>query len=144
VIRVTLDVNVLVSGMPASRGVPAELISRWLRREFVLVISDHILTEAAEAWEQPYWARRYHLDQAAEAIALLRERAWLVTPADNVHGVGEDEEDDLVIATAIGGGAQFLVTGDKALQALLRIEDMAIVSPRQFLDLLDRERASGN
>ncbi len=143
-ILATLDVNVLVSGFPASRGVPAELIARWLRRTYVLVVSDHILAEAAEAWQQPYWARRYGTDQVREAISLLRERAMVVTPTDTVHGVGEDEEDDLVIATAIGGGAHYLVTGDKALQALLRVEDIAIVSPRQFLERLDQERASGS
>lgn len=140
-IRATLDVNVLVSGLPASRGVPAELIARWLRREFALVVSEHILAEAAEAWEQPYWARRYSTAQVAEAIALLRERAIVVRPVTTVHGVGEDEEDDLVIATAVGGGAQHLVTGDKALQTLLRFGGIDIVSPRQFLDRLDRERA---
>lgn len=92
--RATLDVNVLVSGFPASRGVPAELIARWLRREFVLVVSDHILAEAAEAWEQAYWTRRYSAAQVAEAIALLSERAMVVTPVDTVHGVGEDEEEE--------------------------------------------------
>lgn len=140
-IRATLDVNVLVSGLPASRGVPAELIARWLRREFALVVSDHILAEAAEAWEQPYWARRFSTAQVAEAIALLRERAVVVTPADDVHGVGEDEEDDLVIATAVGGGVRYLVTGDKALQSLVRYGEIEIISPRQFLDQLDQERA---
>lgn len=143
-ILATLDVNVLVSGFPASRGVPAELIARWLGREFVLVVSEHILAEAAEAWQQPYWARRYGTDQVREAISLLRERAVAVTPVDTVHGVGEDEEDNLVIATAISGGVQYLVTGDKSLQALHRVDDIAIVSPRQFLDHLDQERASGS
>lgn len=117
------------------------MIARWLRREFVLVVSEHILAEAAEAWEQPYWARRYSTAHVAEAITLLRERAIVVTPVTTVHGVGEDEEDDLVIATAVGGGVQHLVTGDKALQALVRYGEIEIVSPRQFLDQLDQERA---
>jgi hypothetical protein len=42
VIRACLDVNVLVSGLPASSGVPAELIDRWLRREFELILSEDI------------------------------------------------------------------------------------------------------
>lgn len=140
-IRAVLDVNVLVSGFPATRGVPAELIERWLRREYVLVASEHVLTEAAEAWDQPYWARRYDANRIQEALALLRERAETVLPAAGVRGMGEDEEDDLVIATAIAGKAHFLVTGDKALQSLVRVADIAIVSPRQFLDRLERETA---
>jgi predicted nucleic acid-binding protein len=68
VIRAWLDVNVLVSGFPASRGVPAELIERWLRREFELILSEHILSEGAEAWEQPYWAARYTADQVQNTL----------------------------------------------------------------------------
>ena len=40
-IRVVLDVNVLVSGVPQALGVPAELIERWIRREYELVTSEH-------------------------------------------------------------------------------------------------------
>jgi uncharacterized protein len=139
VIRAGLDVNVLVSGFPASSGVPAELIERWLRREFELILSEHILTEAVEAWEQPYWAARYTADQVHNTLAFLRERARVVVPATTVHGVGEDEEDDLVLATAVTGDASFLVSGDRHLQRLGRYENTLILSPRQFLEVLENE-----
>jgi uncharacterized protein len=139
VIRACLDVNVLVSGFPASGGVPAELIERWLRREFELILSEHILAEAAEAWEQPYWAARYTADQVENTLALLRERAHVVLPATTVHGVGEDEEDDLVLATAIADDASFLVSGDRHLQRLGRYQNVLILSPRQFLEVLENE-----
>jgi putative PIN family toxin of toxin-antitoxin system len=138
-IRACLDVNVLVSGFPASSGVPAELIERRLRREFELILSEHILIEAAEAWEQPYWAARYTADQVRNTLELLRERARGVLPATTVHGVGEDEEDDLVLATAISGDASFLVTGDRHLQRLGRYEKTLILSPRQFLEILENQ-----
>lgn len=140
-IQVTLDVNVLVSGFPASSGTPAELIERWLGREFALILSEHILTEAAEAWEQPYWAARYTADQVQKALAVLRERATIVVPVTTVHGVGEDEEDDLVLATAISGNATYLVTGDKAMQALRGFQGATILSPRQFLELLKQDQS---
>ena len=139
-IRACLDVNVLVSGFPASSGVPAELVERWLRREFELILSEHILAEAVEAWEQPYWAARYTADQVRNTLTLLRERAQIVLPATTVHGVGEDEEDDLVLATAIAGDATFLVTGDRHLQRLGRYQDLVVLSPRQFLEGLSDDR----
>ena len=111
-IRTTCDVNVLVSGFPASRGTTAELVEHWLRREFTLVLSEHILTEAAKVWERPYWAARYSRAQVQAALELLNERATLVAPVATVHGIGEDEEDDLVLATAIAGSVDFLVTGE--------------------------------
>ena len=138
-IRATLDVNVLVSGFPAGSGAPAELIERWLRREFEIIVSEHILTEAAEAWEQPYWAARYTADQVQNTLALLRERARVVLPATTVHGVGEDEEDDLVLATAIAGDVSFLVTGDRHLQRLGQYQDVVILSPRQVIEVLEED-----
>lgn len=138
-IQACLDVNVLVSGFPAESGAPAELVERWLHREFELILSEHILTEAAEAWEQPYWAARYTADQVQNTLALLRERARVVLPATTVHGVGEDEEDDLVLATAIAGNVSFLVTGDRHLQRLGQYQTVAILSPRQFLEVLQED-----
>ena len=104
-IRACLDVNllVLVSGFPASSGVPAELIQRWLRREFELILSEHILSEAVEAWEQPYWATRYTAEQvhntAALIAALERERldailARLAEDVAIVHPLAPDGNND--------------------------------------------------
>ncbi|MBA2469732.1 MAG: hypothetical protein H0V37_10035, partial [Chloroflexia bacterium] len=38
-----------------------------------------------------------------------------VLPVGDVHGVAEDDEDDLVLATAVAAQADYLVTGDKYL-----------------------------
>lgn len=54
-----------------------------------------------------------------------------------VRGVATDLEDDLVIATAVAGAAEYLVTGDNGLLAVESFQDVSIVSPREFLELLD-------
>ena len=59
-----------------------------------------------------------------------------MAPAATVQGVAEDEEDDLVLATAIAGDAGFLVTGDKYLQTLRRYQTVVILSPRDFREVL--------
>ncbi len=60
-------------------------------------------------------------------------------PVTTVRGVGEDLEDDLVLATAIAGRAPYLVTGDRWLRAIEHFQDVAIVTPRQLLTWLERE-----
>jgi len=45
-------------------------------------------------------------------------------------------EDDLILATAASARADYLVTGDRQLLALGTFEEIAIVTPRAFLDLL--------
>lgn len=53
-----------------------------------------------------------------------------------VAGVATHPEDDLVLATAISGSADYLVTGDRQLRQLGSFQGVVIVSPRTFLDLL--------
>jgi predicted nucleic acid-binding protein len=55
VIRVVLDSNVLVAGIPNSVGAPAAVIDAWHNEKFVLVTSEYILGEVAEAWLNRYW-----------------------------------------------------------------------------------------
>ncbi len=116
---------------------PSDLIDRWIQRRFILILSEYIMTVLEDVWSRPYWRNRYQASEARRALALLRARATIVTPSDAIRGVCEDEEDDLVLATAVAGNANFLVTGDKFLQALGGYENVTILSPRQFLDLLE-------
>ena len=135
-IRVTLDVNVLASGFPSEFGIPAELIDRWTDLSYELVISEHILEGLVRTWRKPYYQRRFSRERVQEALTLLRTQATLVVPVGTVHGVAEDEKDDLVLATAIAGDAGFLVTEDRYFQTIGQYRDVVILSPRQFLEVL--------
>jgi len=139
VIRATLDVNVLASGFPTDAGTPAQLIDRWTELAYELVISEHILEGLSRTWQKPYYQRRYSPERVQESISLLRTAASMVAPVSTVRGIAEDEEDDLVLGTAVAGNARFLVTGDKYLQELGHYQCITILSPRQFLDLLDAD-----
>lgn len=143
-IRVTLDVNVLASGFPAEAGVPAALIDRWTELAYELIISEHILEGLSRTWRKPYFQHRYSPERVQETITLLRATATVVVPVSTVHGIAKDEEDDLVLATAVAGDARFLVTGDKYLQGLGTYQDITILSPRQFLDLLAADGTLGD
>ena len=82
-----LDTNVLVSGFPAQRGIPAALIDFWRHRAFQLVVSETILTELAETWRAPYWQARFSPEQAADAIALPRADAVVSPLTVTITGV---------------------------------------------------------
>lgn len=135
-IRATLDANVLVSGLASSSGTPGALLERWSDLEYELILSEHILDGLARAWRKPYFQRRYGPHRSQDFLRLLRANAMVVSPATGIHGIAADEEDDLVLATAVAGGADFLVTGDRYLQALGTYQGIAILTPRQFLDRL--------
>jgi predicted nucleic acid-binding protein len=53
-----------------------------------------------------------------------------------VTGVASHPEDDVVLATALSGSAQYLVTGDHGLLELRTYRDLIIVSVHEFLATL--------
>ncbi len=138
-IRATLDVNVLASGFQDTPSVPALLVESWIRGAYELLISDHILDGLTRTLQKPYFRRHMTPNQIERVFAILRTRALIVTPSVAVHGIGEDEEDDLVLSTALTGSAAFLVTGDRHLQQIGSYQDLIILPPREFLDVLARD-----
>ncbi|MCW5696854.1 MAG: putative toxin-antitoxin system toxin component, PIN family [Bauldia sp.] len=59
-----------------------------------------------------------------------------------VSGVVRDPNDDMVLACAVGGSAQHIVTRDKDLLSLGNYADIAIVAPETFIHVL-RSEATG-
>ena len=137
-ILATLDVNVLASGFLVKTGVPADLVRSWSIGVYELVLSEHVLTGLQRTFRKPYFQHRMTPDRMREVEMTLRSNALLVIPEVPVRGIGEDEEDDLVLSTALTGAAEFLVTGDRHLQQIGGYQDLIILSPRDFLDVLNR------
>lgn len=137
-LRATLDTNVIVSGVISRRAAPFELLAAWLRGEFVLITSSTIIEEVVEVLARDHLRRKYHLTD--ERIALVREQlqaeAYVVTPTFPVLAVSADPDDDHVLACAVAGDADYLVSGDRHLLTLGSYEGITIVTVREFLDLL--------
>ena len=142
---VVLDVNVLVSSVIAALGIPRQVFSAWVLGRYPLVTSAGIIAEAEEKLTSPRIARRYGVtpELIAGTVTLLRTRASVVdVPVEERRAVTSDPEDDYVLATGRLGMAGHLVTGDRGLLAIGRHEGMAIVSPREFLELLNQTSPS--
>ena len=111
--RVVLDTNVLVSALHFG-GRPRRLLDDVLRGDHTLVIGAAILGELeAVLVETCGWAS----DRAAAVRAELDAIAEVVTPVD-VPRVCRDPDDDQILAIAVSGAADALVTGDADLLAL--------------------------
>ncbi|MDP9366117.1 MAG: hypothetical protein M3Q10_18180 [Chloroflexota bacterium] len=65
-----------------------------------------------------------------------------MTPiVERVQGAAPHAADGLVLATAVSGGADYLVTGDKGLLAVGKYRDVRIIALRAFLAVLGMPRA---
>lgn len=139
-IRAVLDTNVLVSGFAGyqlATSTPGELIRRWRRRDFTLVVSHHLLAEVDRTLTNPYFARRLPHRQITGASRLLRTKAELTAITVTIAGVATHPEDDLVLAAAVSAKVDYLVTGDRQLLQLRTYRGIILLSPRAFLTYLE-------
>ena len=60
-----------------------------------------------------------------------------------MSGVATHPEDDLILSTAIVSKADYLVTSDRQLLALGEYEGVRIITPRDFLTVLNEREGHG-
>ena len=113
-VKVVVDTNLFVSGLILKRGNPYELLEAWRQKAFVLLISDALETEIAEVLIRPEIKQKYHLssEEVESTLRLLQTDALLTSPAPTLPVALRDPKDEKVLALAIGGEADYLVTGD--------------------------------
>jgi uncharacterized protein len=135
-VRVVLDANVVVSALLSRVGTPATLIRLWLDGEFDFVASELLLAEIERTLVAPKIRKRLAATEAQAFVALLRETVELVDDADEPPPIrSADPGDDYLLALAARERVP-IVSGDSHLLALRG--RAPVLSPREFLDQLDR------
>lgn len=133
--RVVLDTNVLVSGVIAS-GHSARILDSARQNKITLITSPHLLAEFNDVISRRRITRKYP-DAAANAQTLLdfmRASCVIVSGIPQGKGVSRDQDDDFVLACAVDGEADFIVSGDPHLLDLETHKEILILSPREFVE----------
>jgi uncharacterized protein len=138
--KAVLDSSVLVSAFLTPRGVSASVVRAAKAGAFVLCLSWEIIEETHRSLQEKTKRIRRYYTYPDERIARfghdLVGAARLVTDLPELRVVPLDPKDDVIVATAVKAGADYLVTGDRHLLTLGEHEGIGIVTPRQFLDLM--------
>ena len=138
-IRALVDANVLISYLLArSVGPPAGIIAAARRGDFSLLVAETTFGECARRInEKPWLAQRIAKPDWDEfAVALRSIAAAVPNVPPPFPAIGRDPKDDYLIVHAIAARADYLITGDKDLLVLGRIEGVTILAPAAFLALL--------
>ena len=133
---VVLDTNVLISALISREGTPGHLLSAVKRTDLTLVTSTYQLEELREVlgrdrlkpYIRPEEARDLHYNLESVGIPVIGPRK-----VDLSH----DPEDNPVLATAIAGRADLIVSGDKNDMLVLgRAGDIPIITPGEAIEWL--------
>ncbi len=125
--RVFLDTNVLVSAF-ATRGICADLF-RVVMAEHQLVTGEVVLRELRRVLRAKIGLPARTID---DIEALLREQEVVPKPDSSIAPAVRDPDDRWILASAIVGKADILVTGDHDLLTMGRHTPIEIVDPRGF------------
>jgi putative PIN family toxin of toxin-antitoxin system len=131
-VTVVLDTNVVIAAI-VSNGLCRELVHRTIRQR-VLATSEALLRELDATLRDKFAVT----PAVAAFIDLFRASIRVVDPKPLPERVCRDTSDDVVLATAVAAAADVIVTGDQDLLVLGSHAGIDIVSPRAFLERLDR------
>jgi putative PIN family toxin of toxin-antitoxin system len=135
VIRAVLDTNTIVSGVGWG-GPPGAVLDAALAGHFEIVSSPALLDELRRVLNYP--KLQAVIGDAGRLIELLALAAIVVTPTETVE-LARDPDDDRLIEAALAARADVIVTGDQDLLTLGRVDQIRILTPREFLSTLQRD-----
>jgi putative PIN family toxin of toxin-antitoxin system len=139
VIRAVLDTNLLVSYLLTHRPPIATLIDEHLAREhFALVTAPELLAELDRVLAYPKLQRYYTEEERTRFVALILALSEVVDLPETIPRISRDPDDDLIIACAVVGKANVIVSGDQDLVALKQVGDIPILTAARFLEMLER------
>jgi putative PIN family toxin of toxin-antitoxin system len=139
--RAVLDTNLIVRGLLTPRGGAARLLKSLAEQRFVLVISESILYEVATILAEPRIQQYgpFPPNEITQRIDFLRRMGLLVPGDFDVSLVPTDIKDNPIVACALEGRAEYIVTDDRRDLLPLKVirvsgyRPVQIVAPTAFL-----------
>jgi uncharacterized protein len=135
-VRVFLDTNVLASAF-ASRGMCADLL-RHVLVEHDLITGEIVLTELKRTL-----LKRINVPPkvVANIEHLLRDHEVVAKPRRHLDLGLRDPDDEWIVASAVAGKADALVTGDRDILETTVHLPIRVYNPRQFWEQGHKDRS---
>ena len=139
--RIVLDTNIFISALISGDGYPGQLLAAVKRERITLVTSIYQIDELRDVLGRER-LKPYIRPAEAEDLVYHLEAVGMVTGKLPEMSLSPDPKDNPILATAVAGEADLLVSGDKGdMLALGPVEGIPIVTARDAVGRLrKRER----
>lgn len=145
-LRVLLDANVYFSYLlaPDAPGTIQQLMSAALEGRYTLLLPGELLAEMSETLSRKQaLSRRTNPQERQKLLSRFMEIAEKIdTIREEIPTVTRDRKDDYLLAYAVIGQVDYLVTGDMDLLVLDHVGPVHIVRPADFLAVLSQQPPS--
>jgi putative PIN family toxin of toxin-antitoxin system len=139
-LHAVIDTNLFISAIISPRGIPHDLLARWRQGLFVVLSSPEQRAELTDVLARDWIKTRYFVSEP-DIAALLRllDSSAPVQVTANVPVHVRDPKDIHIVAAAIGGHADYIVTGDRDILELdghPALGDLRVTTATDFLRIL--------
>ncbi|WP_069790880.1 putative toxin-antitoxin system toxin component, PIN family (plasmid) [Cyanobacterium sp. IPPAS B-1200] len=134
-IRLVLDTNILISSILSPNSIPAQVLN-WGENTGIILYSTDTLMELLSVLSRKKFAKYIEPKEINELSERIKIN-WHCVPIIQRVNLCRDEKDNKFIDLALNGRASHLITGDNDLLVLNPIQDISILKPRNFWDLVN-------
>ena len=129
--RIVLDSNILVSALISGEGTPGQVFARVRHERITVVTSAFQIDELRDVLAREKMRPYIRPEEADDLLFHLEAVAMVVAELPDVN-LSPDPRDNPILATALAGEAEMIVSGDKGdMLALRQIEGIPIVTARE-------------
>lgn len=133
--RVVIDTSVVISAALLPQSLPRQAFDLAISRCRVLV-SEATLIELEAVLRSPKFAKYITEEERLEFLAAFLKEAEIVTVCDVIRA-SRDPRDDKFLELAVSGLGTHIVSGDGDLLTLHPFRGIAIITPRDYVSLID-------
>lgn len=135
--RCVFDTNTVVSGLLFEQSKPGRALLRAFQHGEIL-LSQSTLQELADVLLRRKFDRYVTSSEREEFLEAFVDRATWVEPNEEIR-LCRDHKDDKFLELAIGGNADFVISGDRDLLSLHSFRGISIMTSAEFLTALGEQ-----
>lgn len=133
--KVVYDTNIYISGIFWSKGNPRKTLLLAEAKTVLVYTSLFILQELDKVLLVDF---KLSKEEADEIIKHILTYTTVIEPAKNIDVIKTHSPDNIILGCAIGARANYIVSGDKHLLDLGEYEGIKILTPKGFLEEMER------
>ena len=138
ILKAVIDTSLMISVAFAKEGIAKKLRDLIADNAFVLVTSKAILKELYEVLHYPHIIETFKpsTEDIHEFISMIIENSLITKGTYSIEGITEDPKDDMFIACALEGNAEYIVPRDPHLRNIKHFHGIQIIDATTFIKKL--------
>lgn len=137
--KITVDTNVLISST-FWYGPSFKIIEKVENKEIELILSVEIIEEFMdvlnyEEIQQKIKNKNLEMKRTVEKVVSI---STIIESEQKFNIIKDDAEDNKIIECAVGGNVDYIISQDNHLLNLKEYEGIKIISPEDFLKILEK------